>query len=96
METKSKILYVEDDESLSFLTKDNLELGGYHVVHCADGKSGLDSFNQKEYDLCVLDVMLPEMDGFELAKRIRSVDPEIPIIFLTAKALKENKLEGLG
>lgn len=95
MDGKPKILYVEDDESLSFLTKDNLELGGYQVDHLTDGKSGLDSFNQGNYDLCILDVMLPEMDGFELAKNIRNVDPEIPIIFLTAKALKENKLEGL-
>ena len=95
METKPKILYVEDDEALSFLTKDNLELGGYHVTHLADGKSGLESFKQNDYDLCVLDVMLPEMDGFQLAKQIRGIDPEIPIIFLTAKALKENKLEGL-
>jgi len=95
MEVKPKILYVEDDESLSFLTKDNLELGGYEVSHLADGKSGLDAFKQGAFDLCILDVMLPEVDGFELAKHIRSIDPEIPIIFLTAKALKENKLEGL-
>jgi len=95
MEAKPKILYVEDDESLSFLTKDNLELGGYHVEHLADGKSGLESFKSNKYDLCALDVMLPEMDGFELATHIRNIDPEVPIIFLTAKALKENKLEGL-
>jgi len=95
MDAKPKILYVEDDESLSFLTKDNLELSGYDVAHLPDGKSGLDSFKENQYDLCVLDVMLPEMDGFELARHIRKVNPEIPIIFLTAKALKENKLEGL-
>lgn len=95
METKAKILYVEDDESLSFLTKDNLELGGYDVHHAADGKSGLELFKQDQFDLCVLDVMLPEIDGFELGKQIRKIDPEIPIIFLTAKAEKENKLEGL-
>lgn len=95
MEVKPKILYVEDDESLSFLTKDNLELAGYDVSHLADGKSGLATFKEGNFDLCVLDVMLPEMDGFELARHIRNVDPEIPIIFLTAKALKENKLEGL-
>ncbi len=95
MDTKPKILYVEDDASLSFLTKDNLELGGYEVIHVADGKSGLESFKENEVDLCLLDVMLPEMDGFELARQIRNIDPEIPIIFLTAKALKENKLEGL-
>lgn len=95
MDTKPNILYVEDDASLSFLTKDNLELGGYNVTHVADGKSGLQSFKEGEVDLCLLDVMLPEMDGFELARQIRNIDPEIPIIFLTAKALKENKLEGL-
>lgn len=95
MGTKAKLLYVEDDESLSFLTKDNLELGGYEVHHVADGLSGLEAFKGNQYDLCVLDVMLPEMDGFELGKHIRKIDPEIPIIFLTAKAQKENKLEGL-
>jgi len=95
METKPKLLYVEDDESLSFLTKDNLELAGYDVCHKADGKSGLDAFRESTFDICVLDIMLPEMDGFELGKQIRSIDPEIPIIFLTAKAQKESKLEGL-
>ena len=95
METKAKLLYVEDDESLSFLTKDNLELGGYIVHHVGDGKSGLEAFKENHFDLCILDVMLPEMDGFELGKHIRKIDPEIPIIFLTAKSQKENKLEGL-
>lgn len=95
MELKPKILYVEDDESLSFLTKDNLELAGYDICHKADGKSGLDAFREGEFDICILDVMLPEMDGFELGKNIRSINPEIPIIFLTAKAQKESKLEGL-
>lgn len=95
MDTQPKILYVEDDESLSFLTKDNLELAGYNIEHRADGKSGLEAFRDDSFDLCILDVMLPEMDGFELGKHIRSTDPEIPIIFLTAKSQKENKLEGL-
>ena len=92
---KPKILYVEDDESLSFLTKDNLELAGYDVSHKADGKSGLEAFIEGEFDICVLDVMLPEMDGFELGKNIRKINPEVPIIFLTAKTQKESKLEGL-
>lgn len=95
METKPKILYVEDDESLSFLTKDNLELAGYAVHHVADGNSGLQTFKDADFELCVLDVMLPGMNGFELGKEIRKIDPEIPIIFLTAKSQKENKLEGL-
>ncbi|MCB0663201.1 MAG: response regulator transcription factor [Saprospiraceae bacterium] len=92
---KAKILYVEDDESLSFVTRDNLELQGYDVVHSADGKKGLDLFKTEDFDLCVLDVMLPEMDGYTLAGEIRKMDEQIPILFLTAKSLKEDKIHGL-
>jgi DNA-binding response OmpR family regulator len=92
---KARILYVEDDESLSFVTRDNLELQGYEVVHCVDGKKGLELFKSDEFDLCVLDVMLPEMDGYTLAEEIRKIDEEIPILFLTAKSLKEDKIHGL-
>lgn len=95
MESKPKILYVEDDEVLSFVTKDNLELNGYDITHCADGKQGLDAFRQNQFDLCILDVMLPEMDGFQLAEEIRKLNTQIPIIFLTAKSLKEDKIQGL-
>lgn len=92
---KSKILYVEDDPTLSFVTKDNLEMNGYDVTHCENGKIALDRFQNEKFDICIFDVMLPEMDGFELASIIRRMNSEIPIIFLTAKSLKEDKLIGL-
>jgi len=95
MTKKAKILYVEDDETLGFVTKDNLEINGYEVDHCVDGKQGLDTFSKGTYDLCVLDVMVPEMDGFELARNIRKANNQIPILFLTAKSLKEDKIKGL-
>ena len=95
MSDKATILYVEDDETLSFVTKDNLELNGYNVVHFADGKSALDQFTKFNFDLCILDVMLPEMDGYTLASNIRKADQETPILFLTAKSLKEDRIHGL-
>ena len=95
MKEKSKILYVEDDETLSFVTMDNLELNGYKVDHCPDGESAIESFYKNQYDLCILDVMLPRMDGFSLAEKIRASDPNVPILFLTAKSMKEDRLHGL-
>ncbi len=94
-EKKAQLLYVEDDESLSFVTKDNLELQGYAVTHCMDGNTALIEAKKGEYDLCILDVMLPETDGFTIAEEIRKYDKNVPIIFLTAKSLKEDKIKGL-
>ena len=91
---KAKILYVEDDESLSFITKDQLEMEGYNITHINNGKDGWSAFKKSDFDLCLLDVMLPQMDGFELAKKIRGVSKHIPIIFLTAKSMQEDKMEG--
>ncbi len=93
--TKEHILYVEDDETLSFVTKDNLELNGYKVTHAIDGKQAVQMFRKGTFDLCLIDVMLPELDGFSVASEIRSRHSEIPIIFLTARSLKEDKLKGL-
>ena len=91
---KAKILYVEDDDSLSFITKDQLEMESYDVTHSANGKDAWSIFKKGEFDLCLLDVMLPQMDGFELAKKIRAVSKHVPIIFLTAKSMAEDKMEG--
>jgi len=91
----NKILYIEDDQTLGFLTKDNLELNGYTIDLYGDGISGLEAFKKNHYDLCLLDVMLPEMDGFTLAEKIRKLNHEVPILFLTAKSLKEDKIKGL-
>ena len=89
------ILYVEDDETLAFLTKDNLELNRYHVLHCKAGDEAMKVFKQNKVDLCILDIMLPGKDGFELATEIRSYDQEVPILFLSAKTLKEDRIKGL-
>lgn len=87
-------MYVEDDVNLGYVTTDNLQLHGYNTTFCKDGKAALEAFKKEPFDLCILDVMLPEMDGFELAKAIRERDKNVPIIFLTAKTLKEDKIAG--
>ena len=90
-----KILYTEDDETLGFLTKDNLEQNNYEVTHCCDGQLGLEAFNKGNFDICILDIMMPKIDGFELATEIRKNNSDIPIIFLSAKTLKEDRIKGL-
>ena len=90
-----QILYAEDDETLAFLTKDNLEQHQFEVDHYMNGEQCLQAFKTKTYDVCVLDVMLPGMDGFAIAEAIRKMNHEIPIIFLSAKTLKEDRLKGL-
>src|SRR5688572_13139677 len=90
-----KILYAEDDETLAFLTKDNLEQNNYDVTHCSNGKKSLEVFKNEEFDICILDIMMPKMDGFELAEEIRKIDIDVPIIFLSAKTLKEDRIKGL-
>ncbi len=92
---KANILYVEDDESLGFVTRDNLLLEGYQVHWYKDGAEALAAFGEHPVDLFVLDVMLPEMDGYTLAGKIREKDTQVPILFVTAKSLKEDRLHGL-
>lgn len=92
--SKVSILLVEDDENLAFVIKDNLRLNGYEIVHKADGQQAIEAFENHQFDLCLLDVMLPKIDGFELSKNIRRQDKNIPILFLTAKSMQEDKLEG--
>ncbi|MPR34234.1 response regulator transcription factor [Salmonirosea aquatica] len=92
---KPRILYVEDDPNLGFATKDNLEAHEYEIVHCTNGQEGWDTFRKEHFDICVLDVMLPEMDGFTLAGKIREADQQVPILFLTARALLDDRLHGL-
>lgn len=95
MADKSRILYVEDDETLGFITTENLERKGYEVRLCRDGESALDMFKSESFDLCLLDIMLPKLDGFTLARLIRKENEEIPLIFISAKSLTEDKIEGL-
>jgi len=92
---KKKILYVEDDPNLAFATMDNLEQFDYEIVHAADGFEALEIFGKEHFDICVLDIMLPKMDGFNLAENIRKSDSQVPILFLTARALQEDKIKGL-
>ena len=95
--TKARLLYVEDDAGLGFVTRDNLELNGYEVTHLDDGTRALELIGQGEldFDLCLLDVMLPGVDGFTLARRIRERDRDIPILFLSARSLEADRLQGL-
>lgn len=91
---KNKILYAEDDETIAFLTKDHLEQF-YDVTHCENGEIALEAFKNNTFDICILDIMMPKLDGFELAEIIRKVNSQIPIIFLSAKTLKEDRIKGL-
>lgn len=94
MTEAKRILLVEDDPSLGFVIKDNLSLKGYDVTLCSDGEAGESAFANSFYHLCIFDVMLPKKDGFTLARKVRSFNTGIPILFLTAKSLMEDKLEG--
>jgi DNA-binding response OmpR family regulator len=94
MAQKTKILLVEDDSSLGYVIKDNLEEAGYDVTLCTDGNSGLQTFNKNFFDLCLFDVMLPQKDGITLAQAVRRKNDFIPILFITAKNMSEDKLAG--
>ena len=91
---KGVLLYVEDDENLGFVVQDTLKRHGYTVHLFRDGKDGLKHFNQNHYDLCLLDVMLPDKDGLSLAEDIRITNSKVPIIFLTAKGQPEDRIAG--
>jgi DNA-binding response OmpR family regulator len=95
MNKKYKILYVEDDETLAYLTKDSLEMQQYEVIHFTNGDDAINGFENEVFDICLLDIMVPKKDGFEIAKSIRNKNNEIPIIFLSAKTLKEDRIMGL-
>jgi len=94
METRQRILLCEDEESLGMLLREYLQAKGYDAELYLDGEAGYRAFMKGHYDMCLLDVMMPKMDGFTLAKEIRLVNQEVPIIFLTAKNLKDDILDG--
>jgi len=94
MNTKSKVLLAEDDLSLGYVIKDNLVDAGYEVVLCADGQSAIDKFTKENFDICLLDVMMPNKDGFAVAKKIRQQTDQVPILFITAKSLEEDRIHG--
>lgn len=93
-EEKMHVLLCEDDENLGMLLREYLQAKGYDTVLCPDGEAGYKAFTQGKFDLCVLDVMMPKKDGFSLARDIREINEDTPIVFLTAKTLKEDILEG--
>ena len=94
METKQRILLCEDEESLGMLLREYLQAKGYDAELYLDGEAGYRAFMKGHFDMCLFDVMMPKMDGFTLAKEIRLVNQEVPIIFLTAKNLKDDILDG--
>lgn len=96
MEMKLKILLAEDDNNLGLLLQEYLNAKGYEVKLAINGKDAFDVFCKQEFDLCIFDVMMPIKDGFTLAKEIRENNKIIPIIFLTAKSLKDDTLEGFN
>lgn len=91
---KSKILLCEDDTNLGMVLKNYLELNEYDVTLERDGRLGLAAFQREKFDICLLDVMMPNMDGFTLAEEIRDVDPDIPLFFLSAKTMKDDIIQG--
>src|SRR5690606_8890511 len=95
MQAKQRILLVEDEEHLLEAIKLNLELEGYRVTTATDGKKALKVFKEERFNLVVLDVMIPEIDGFQVAETIRLQNSEVPIMFLTAKNSSEDRITGL-
>lgn len=92
---EATILLVEDDENLGFVTKDILEEEGFAVKLCVDGEKAIKAFQSEHIDICLIDIMLPKMDGFTVAKIIKEENPLIPILFVTARSMKEDKIKGL-
>lgn len=91
---KAKVLLAEDDLSLGYVIKDNLQDAGYEVVLCPDGQTAIEKFDKSQFDICLLDVMMPNKDGFTVARKIRQISDLVPILFLTAKSMEEDKIKG--
>ncbi|QNM86968.1 response regulator transcription factor [Polaribacter pectinis] len=95
MSTNKHILLAEDDADFGSILKQYLEMSGFSVEWAKDGEEALETFQKSDFNICVLDVMMPKLDGFSLAEKIIEINPEIPFIFLTARKMKEDKLKGL-
>lgn len=93
-ENKIRILIVEDDVNLGYLLKENLETSGFKTSLFHDGEDGIESYTNEKYDLCILDIMLPKIDGFSVAGKIRELNKKAPIVFLTSKSSERDKIEG--
>jgi DNA-binding response OmpR family regulator len=94
--SKGKILLAEDDRNLAFVIKDNLQDEGFEVIHASDGEAAWQQFQKNVFDICLLDVNMPLRDGFSLAKKIRAESDMIPILFITAKSLEEDRIKGFN
>jgi len=94
--SRGKILLAEDDRNLAFVIKDNLQDEGFEVTHASDGEAAWQQFQKNDFDICLLDVNMPLRDGFALAKKIRLESDMIPIIFITAKSLEEDRIKGFN
>lgn len=91
---KTRVLFVEDEQSLGMIVSESLEMRGFDIIHCEDGRAGFQAFIKHQPDICLLDVMLPKIDGFTLARDIRKINPNVPIIFLTARSKTEDVVKG--
>src|SRR5690349_19281681 len=96
MKKEIRILVAEDDLQMGFIIKENLEEAGFEVINCPDGQIAWEQYLKKTPDVCILDVNMPYKDGFTLAKKIRQHNDIVPILFLTAKSLEEDKLKGFS
>jgi DNA-binding response OmpR family regulator len=94
--SKGKILLAEDDRNLAFVIKDNLQEEGFEVTHASDGEAAWQQFQKNNFDICLLDVNMPLRDGFALAKKIRAESDLVPILFITAKSLEEDRIKGFN
>ncbi|HEY4965925.1 MAG TPA: response regulator transcription factor [Puia sp.] len=94
MVTRSKILLAEDDLSLGYVIKDSLVEAGYEVVHCPDGKTAIEKFKKENFDICLLDVMMPNQDGFTVLKWIRQQTEQVPVLMITARSMEEDRIHG--
>ncbi len=92
--SKRKVLLLEDDANLGFILQEHLQMQGFEVTLCVNGEVGARMFAPGKFDLCLIDVMMPKKDGFTFAREVRRIDQQTPLIFLTAKSLKEDKIEG--
>lgn len=91
---KTKILLVEDEKNFGLLLKDYLTLNGFEVIHCEDGVQGLHAFKTSDFDLCIIDVMMPKKDGFTLSTEIKSINKTVPLVFLTARSRRDDLIKG--
>lgn len=91
---KYKVLIVEDEKNFGLLLRDYLTMNGFSVTHCEDGEQGLQAFRLESFDLCIVDVMMPKKDGFTLSAEIKSINKFIPLIFLTARSMRDDMIKG--